>query len=238
MTELTVLQTAEVLREESDRRIGDRIRALPQGGAEIRCRAGCFACCHQLVVVSPLEAHAIAEYVQAHPELREALRGRVEAWRARLAAEPELAEHLEEFEKEEGYVSGEQGGALETEYFLARIPCPFLDEGRCSIYPVRPFGCREHFVLSDPALCAQDLQAPETAGTRMEYRAVGNWVGTACFDLPDRLVLLPRALEYAFEHSAEVERGAAEERVRAGIAESQRRTRLALALLRITGRKP
>ena len=41
------------------------------------------------------------------------------------------------------------------------LQCPFLVEGVCSIYPVRPIACREYFVFGMP--CKQDEQ-PE--GTR------------------------------------------------------------------------
>lgn len=47
----------------------------------------------------------------------------------------------------------------ELDLFTAREkytgkPCPFLKEGRCSIYCVRPMACRLHFNLSDePDLC-------------------------------------------------------------------------------------
>lgn len=37
-------------------------------------------------------------------------------------------------------------------------PCPFLDDGECSIYSVRPFLCRRHVTLDDDARwCAIDV---------------------------------------------------------------------------------
>ncbi len=37
-------------------------------------------------------------------------------------------------------------------------PCPFLKEGQCSIYAVRPFSCRRHVTLDDDARwCAVDV---------------------------------------------------------------------------------
>ena len=35
----------------------------------------------------------------------------------------------------------------------ARVPCPFLHEGRCGIYEIRPLACRAHYALHNPELC-------------------------------------------------------------------------------------
>jgi hypothetical protein len=39
-------------------------------------------------------------------------------------------------------------------YFRTGVPCPFLEDESCSIYPDRPLVCREYVVTSPPALCA------------------------------------------------------------------------------------
>lgn len=228
---LTVLDTASLLREEADERISGRIAALPQGGAEITCRAGCHACCHQLVVVSPMEAQALRDYVRERPDLARAIEARLEAWERRLDELPELRKALEQFDEAGGYLAGEEGGRLELDYWRAQLPCPFLDGGLCSVYPVRPFACREHHVVSDPALCARSPDDAVSAGTRLEFRAVASWTGEACFDLSDRLILLARALAYAADHPDEPERTAQEEEVRTAAADAQRRARMALARL-------
>ena len=228
---MTVLDAAAFLRDESSRRIEGRLQSLPNAGVEVSCRAGCHACCSQLVVVSPLEAHALAEHVAADADLGRRAAARVEAWAAAVSGHPTLGARLAQFEKAGGYVDSQAGDAIEREYWAAKLPCPFLDGGCCSIYPVRPHACREHFVLSPPELCAEDLDAVTPANTRLEFRAVASAVGEAAFGLPDRLIPLPRALQYAREHPEEGAREAGESEVRAQIADAQRRVRLALARL-------
>jgi Fe-S-cluster containining protein len=228
---LTVLEAAARLREETDRHVSGRLQALPQAGAEVSCRAGCAACCRQLVVVSPLEAHAIAAHVAADPALEAAVLARVAEWRARVAETEGLAERLQRFEDAGGYLRGAEGGALELAYWAARLPCPFLEGDRCSIYPVRPFACREHHVVSDPTLCAEDPDAVVSADTRMETRAVASEVGAACFGLPDRLIALPEALEHAHEQTGAGDTEVPEAEVAEAIAAARRRARLALARL-------
>jgi Fe-S-cluster containining protein len=227
---LNVLSTAALLWEESERRIEGRVAALAEGKS-VSCHAGCFACCHQLVVVSPLEAHAIAGYLDEHPELQEAAQHRLEEWEAQVSETPALKEALEAFSAADGYLSGEAGGALEEAYWQAHLPCPFLAEGLCSIYPARPFACREHLVVSDPVLCAENPDAAVPAGTHMEFRAVANWVGARAFFLADRLIPLPRALEYTRERGEEARREAPGEQVLQEAEAGQRRARLALARL-------
>src|SRR4051812_40988660 len=44
--------------------------ALESGGKPISCRAGCGACCRQLVPVTEIEARRLAELVESLPEPR------------------------------------------------------------------------------------------------------------------------------------------------------------------------
>ena len=232
---LTALEAVAALREETDHHLEGRVAALPQHGAEISCRPGCTACCHHLVVVSPLEAHALAEYLVAHPETARAIATRIPRWREQIAAHPELRMGLERLNAAEGYLPDEEGGALELEYFRAVLPCPFLapETQLCSVYPVRPFACREHMVVSPPELCTLDMDGVTTAETRMEARTVANLVGAECYGLPDRLLLLPEALEYAAAHPEEPARAAPAAQVRAVMENAQRRVRMVLARLRL-----
>jgi Fe-S-cluster containining protein len=38
-------------------------------------------------------------------------------------------------------------------YARLQMPCPLLEDDRCSIYTGRPLACREHLVTSAPELC-------------------------------------------------------------------------------------
>jgi hypothetical protein len=47
---------------------------------------------------------------------------------------------------------------LAYDYFRMGMPCPFLEEGSCSIHPYRPFACREYNVISPPELCVDPFK--------------------------------------------------------------------------------
>jgi Fe-S-cluster containining protein len=87
------------------------------------------------------------------------------------------------------------------EYFYENIPCPFLEEGSCSIHPDRPLACREYLVTTPAEHCSQPtaetvkvmnlLVKPSTS-----LRAVGRTRNSA------DLAMLPliRALEFTEKH--------------------------------------
>ena len=232
---IRLIDAAELLRTRADARIAEQLDLLPEHGEEVTCRAGCSACCRQMVVVSPLEAAAIGEYVAARPELAEASVERSRRWRA--AVDAELASQLISFEALGGYVESEQGQELELSYWRQQLPCPYLADDRCSIYPVRPFACREHHVTSPPSLCAEDLDQVTPAGTRLEFRAVASHVGTTCFETPDRLIPLPLALGYARAHPEDVARESPEPQFATTFEAAQRQARRAVALLTLAARR-
>ncbi|HEX2660944.1 MAG TPA: YkgJ family cysteine cluster protein [Polyangia bacterium] len=112
------------------------LASAPQGA--VACKPGCDHCCHQSVGVTPPEALAIFEH------LRHTL-GEVE--RAALAAQLAVSE-----ERTRGLSAAER--------FSPDHPCPFLAQGRCSIYEVRPLACRGMNSLSADE-CARRLRDPE-----------------------------------------------------------------------------
>lgn len=115
-------------------------------GREISCRAGCGACCRQMVPVAPAEARALARLVEAMPEpRRERVRRRFDA--ALDALEPlGLMERLD--------LNRDDRQVIAREYFAAGVACPFLEDEACSIHADRPLSCREYLVTSPPNLCA------------------------------------------------------------------------------------
>lgn len=189
MESCTPLETAELLRERCDARIAGR---LEKTGAQVSCSEGCSACCRQLVLISPLERLAIQDYLIHNPELAEKSASRSRWWLGETTKA--VGSQLEALRAAEGYLDPLPGGELELAVWNLQLPCVFLDEGgRCRIYPVRPFSCREHLVITPPALCSLGLDDPAPARTRLEFRMVSAVVGEQCHGLPDRLELLADA---------------------------------------------
>jgi Fe-S-cluster containining protein len=197
---LNTAEAAAHLAQRQGELIERELTVLQESGDAVSCRAGCAACCRQFVVVSPMEALAIERHLRSADR---AQRRRWEAAHARhgkaLAQRPSLMRRLQAFRAARGYLSPGEGDALEREYWAAQIACPFLDKERCTIYPARPFACREHFALTPSEWCARDLDAVQTPPTRFEFRAIAGQIGEGCFGLEDRLVPLFEAVAYAVE---------------------------------------
>jgi Fe-S-cluster containining protein len=127
------------------------VRHVEAEGRTVSCRAGCGACCRQLVPISPPEAHQIGDVIDALPEPRRAtVRQRFEVARARLAKTPLLAM----LEDPATFTDGDLQ-RLGLDYFALGIACPFLEDESCSIYPERPIACREYLVTSPAEACAR-----------------------------------------------------------------------------------
>lgn len=102
------------------------------------CRSGCTHCCYQAVGVSAPEVFAIYEHLQSTCSPEE-----LEARVARIRSADEATR-----------------GKSSDERFSPELPCPFLDEGRCSIYEVRPLACRGKNSL-DAEACERTLHDPD-----------------------------------------------------------------------------
>jgi len=132
-----------------ERVIHSAIDNLPPG-KEISCKAGCGACCRQLVPISPTEARMLAFLVRDMPEPRRSIiASRFREARTKLEAAglwailDDRANWVPDDVRRHGLA-----------YFHVGIPCPFLEDEACSIHPDRPLSCREYLVTSDPAHCA------------------------------------------------------------------------------------
>jgi Fe-S-cluster containining protein len=129
------------------------VRHCERAGRTISCRAGCGACCRQLVPISEFEARQIQAVVDAMPEPRQSvIRERFAHAHSQLEAAGllETLEHQREFDSD-------SAGRLGNDYFRQQIACPFLEDESCSIYEQRPIKCREYLVTTPAEHCA----APE-----------------------------------------------------------------------------
>ncbi|MGJ7523776.1 YkgJ family cysteine cluster protein [Variovorax sp. LT1P1] len=96
------------------------------------CRKGCSACCFQAVSISQTEAELIGRTIGQRPT------------DVVDPVHPHASFDLADREAGEERLRASWAGS----------PCPFLSEGECSIYDVRPFACRTLINLDDdPLLC-------------------------------------------------------------------------------------
>ncbi len=119
-----------------------------QQGRELSCTAGCGTCCRQYVAISIPEALYVAEMLDQLPEPRRQLyASRIKAAAERLEQAGMLQRALDPTTDPEGIPT------LPREYFHLGIPCPFLTDESCSIYPHRPTPCRDHNITSPAERC-------------------------------------------------------------------------------------
>jgi Fe-S-cluster containining protein len=167
---------------------------LEEQGKQISCRAGCGACCRQLVPITKIEARYLAELVDSMPQPRQSeIRSRFVEVIRRLN-EAGILETLRHPE----WVLPEAKEKLGLTYFGLGIPCPFLENESCSIHENRPLVCREYLVTSPPEHCANPagkLVEGVNLLVRMS-RYLANFAESKAPG-PGSLVLLPLALEWA-----------------------------------------
>ncbi len=101
-------------------------QAISRRGEVPACSAGCDHCCCQPIPATPLELLVLEAYVR-HVLSPEQRRSRQSAF-APFLGERESLKH----------------------------PCPFLHEGRCLVYPVRPIACRQFIAFGRACLPGED----------------------------------------------------------------------------------
>lgn len=137
-----------------------------QNGTPISCRAGCGACCRQMVPVSFFEAEALAQWFETLPEPRRVeLEGRFR--RALLALCD--AGVIEKLVGDSWTLDENTATQMAIDYFHAGVACPFLEDESCSIHPIRPLICREYLVTSPPDLC-KDPSVNQVAGVKLPLK--------------------------------------------------------------------
>ena len=169
-------------------------------GEQLSCREGCGACCRQAVPIAPVEARAIAEWLDTQPdERRTVLRERFREAAARLE-DSGIAQQL----RQAGPSAGrEQMHELGLRYFALGIPCPFLEEERCTIHEIRPLRCREYLVVSPAEHCAHP-RTKQIVGVRppvLLSRILAQWDANGD-SRPRALILLTMLEEWLANHPA------------------------------------
>jgi Fe-S-cluster containining protein len=173
-------------------------------GEQLSCREGCGACCRQAVPITAVEARAIAEWLEEQPAERQTiLRERFRQAAARLE-ESGIAQALRELGTEPAYETLHE---LVLKYFAMGIPCPFLEEERCTIHEIRPLRCREYLVVSPAEHCAHP-QTNQIAGIKPPVplsQILGRWDPSGDRQ-PRGLILLTMLDEWVAKHPADKDR--------------------------------
>lgn len=149
---------AALTKAEAIRRIheacDDLVRSATDGHRPpVSCRLGCDHCCKQPVFITPLEGLAIRNMVDSSG-LAEAVSDRTARYRAEIAARRHGAAGLRSLLRSVRGLGAPPTRAERRAVF--GIHCPFLENGRCTIYAARPLMCREHISFDDPRKCARD----------------------------------------------------------------------------------
>jgi len=143
-------QILPVIRGLDDSLIAGIASQLSQAGRPVSCKAGCGACCRQMVPLSIFEAEAMAGWIGTLPEEQQkALEQRFSDALRKLAA----AGLIDRMVNEDWLAETEAARQLALDYLYQRVACPFLVDESCSIHPNRPLICREYLVTSPAEHC-------------------------------------------------------------------------------------
>ncbi|OFX10251.1 MAG: hypothetical protein A2516_08470 [Alphaproteobacteria bacterium RIFOXYD12_FULL_60_8] len=136
-------------------------------GKKISCAKGCWFCCTQYVGGSLQECETIVHwlynnesvlkrFLQEYPKWREKVREHEGVFTKTNAAASACVSNPEDGALREAFL------AASREYHRLNISCPFLADGACSIYPVRPLACGGLVAFSPPEMCmASNSEPPE-----------------------------------------------------------------------------
>jgi Fe-S-cluster containining protein len=172
--------------------------AAASGDGRIACSKGCNYCCHMRVVVTAPEVLRIAAFV------KEAFSVEDRAALARRVAETD----------------DQARGMGDEEWGWARLPCPLLVAGECSVYSVRPLDCRAYNSCS-VAACRHafesyaDWDVPVDAEHQSYYKSLqaGLLQALAGSGRPASLLELTAALRLILEEPDAIGRWCAGENV-------------------------
>lgn len=144
--------------ENSQQRHDRQIASAPDVGT-LACRAGCTWCCHFSVDVRAVEVFGILDFVERTFTAEEKARVYAE-----IHANSAALDNLDEIER-----------------MRRNVKCPFLSQGRCTIYPVRPQTCRNYHATSAVG-CQQSYEDPDNLEIDPEFAPLVYQAGGAHVD--------------------------------------------------------
>jgi Fe-S-cluster containining protein len=128
-----------------DREVKNKLAFVRRQGVKIGCDT-CSTphCCSYLPATWHAEVFAIVHLLSSWPlEKRLKTLAALRSWLATYRAAPKETQ------------------VNDTEWLRLRVPCPFLEEGRCGIYAVRPAACRGYYVVDQGADACLDADSKD-----------------------------------------------------------------------------
>lgn len=164
----------------------------------ISCQTGCGACCRLMVALSIPELFYLKDLVASLPPGRqEEVRKRFE----HIVAELDSRGLLSQLERPDH--TDEDNLRLAREYFQLGLPCPFLENESCTIYPNRPLACREYHVTTPAEWCAEPYSQPiKTLKLPVAVPVVLAHLVADLLGEPARLIPLSLALRWTTDNAA------------------------------------
>ena len=164
-------------------------------GSHIPCRKGCATCCElYLIPLSVPEVCRLNQEISTSPP-----QWREHIWQTSLLAARRILsqkppETFIDQTEDTSVVSPEKLNLVSDWYSSLSLPCPFLRDGRCSIYEKRPLACREHFVKGSADACSGKSGMAEVVKIPVNMPNALAQLAAELEDTDQESVMLPLAL--------------------------------------------
>jgi len=153
---------------ESSRSRHDARLSSAAAAHKLACKSGCYWCCYFTVDVRAVEVFSILDFMD-----RELSAGEQARVRREIEANSAMLRDLSDLER-----------------MRRNVKCPFLAQGRCSIYEARPQTCRNYHA-TDVTGCRASYERPEDTEidpdfASLVYQSGGAHVDAFCSTLEER----------------------------------------------------
>ena len=125
------------------------------------CQKGCAHCCYQAATIADYEEAPIKSFIKKRlsMKMKSTIRIKAMEWLERY---DDIYDHIDPVAIQAQAGRSEPDGyavyqAVSMELSKAGLPCPFLVNNQCAIYPVRPLSCRIHGQVDDLEACQSNL---------------------------------------------------------------------------------
>ena len=150
-----------------DETVQAQYKEVQAKGEFITCTKGCSFCCLLHVEATIQECEAIVYYLYQNEAALGSFLKNYPRWRNRIRESGDIFKELAELSREVfsfQFGSGEIGtdyvlrkqeafSQAQVRYARQNIYCPFLNDGLCSIYEVRPYNCAGFYATTPPEWC-------------------------------------------------------------------------------------